>query len=330
MERPEKLMELLERYRKEGAGKDTEMPPISTGFDKLDAEIGGWRPSSFNIIGGRTSSGKSCLSLSMAYQTAKKGHSVGLISTQKSTRELLDHLVQVTSTAPGEIEEPPPLEQANIELLRNALDLPLFLYGKPHASIQEVMQQCVRYLDDGVELLVIDQLEGIDMGGLELIELEYDWRSRNTWDWDRLGFKRRIFGSLLTLLKGVSVPVVLTSELSYITDQRGGDKRPHALDISLATGMESFFTTQLTLYRPIIYGLEEWEDQTPTENTAELTIQRDPKRGGVALDLYFDDRNGWFYEYPFHKKLVDRSPSYARTRSSKGPSDEDPDDPPPF
>jgi hypothetical protein len=76
--------------------------------------------------------------------------------------------------------------------------------------------------------------------------------------------------------------------------------------------------------------LDEYEDGSPSRNKVELEIQKDPERARAALDLYFDDRTGWFYDHPFTKNLEIQERHHLQGGPSKRPAYDDPDEDAPF
>jgi len=95
--RNEQLIETVKDIERSMASDKNLLGP-STGYATFDERLGGWPSSHLIYLAGRPGMGKTSLSICMAYETAKSGAGVGIISLEMSVKELRKKLL---ATATG-------------------------------------------------------------------------------------------------------------------------------------------------------------------------------------------------------------------------------------
>lgn len=90
------ILDRLKSYdinKQEGTG-------ISTGLEKLDKHIGGWRRGEFIVIVGKAGTGKSAILLNFAENAAVRGHDVLLVTIEMSYEEILTRYHSLITNLP--------------------------------------------------------------------------------------------------------------------------------------------------------------------------------------------------------------------------------------
>ena len=99
-----------------------------------------------------------------------------------------------------------------------------------------------------------------------------------TGQYDRQGNREQeisnISRSMKSLAKELDIPVVALSQLSRAVETRGGSKRPILSDLRESGAIEQDADVVIFIYRPEYYGIEEYEDQTPTAGMAEILVAK--------------------------------------------------------
>jgi replicative DNA helicase len=92
------------------------------------------------------------------------------------------------------------------------------------------------------------------------------------------------FSFLKAIAKELNVPVIALSQLSRTVETRP-NKRPQLSDLRESGAIEQDADIVSFIYRPEYYKIEQWEDETPSANQAELIIAK--HRNGSIADVRF-------------------------------------------
>ena len=127
-------------------------------------------------------------------------------------------------------------------------------------NIEEICADAyVRYCRGECQYIIIDYLQKLST-------------TRNYYSDDlRLG---HISNMLQRLAKRVDCPVIALAQLSRAVETRGGSKRPQLSDLRGSGNIEQDADFVAFLHRMEYYDILEYEDGTPTENTAEIIIAK--------------------------------------------------------
>ena len=94
--------------------------------------------------------------------------------------------------------------------------------------------------------------------------------------------------------------VVLTSGLSLSVETRGGSKRPCLSDLRDWYQLECFSSMVMFVYRPEYYYLDTFEDNSPSEEMADIMVEKNNFGGTGNVRMRFDNHAG-FKEALFEK-----------------------------
>jgi replicative DNA helicase len=85
------------------------------------------------------------------------------------------------------------------------------------------------------------------------------------------------------LSKELNVPVIALSQLSRAVETRSHSKRPQLSDLRESGAIEQDADIVSFIYRPEYYGMTEYENGDPSDNSAELIIAK--HRNGSLEDI---------------------------------------------
>lgn len=261
-----KMQERIEA-RKKGT-----LPGIDTGFRALNKMAAGWQPGDLIVIAGRPAMGKTAVALHFAQAAAKSGKAVLFFSLEMANWRVADRLIIGASQvnpwgyAHGAIDQ-----QENDAVFAGAAkisNLPIFIDEASGIDIHYIIsnaRQAVR--KHGVELLIIDYLQLINMG-----------QSRNQTRDQAIGEVTR---RLKQLAKELNIPILLLSQLNRALEARSS-KVPTLADLRESGNIEQDADMILMLFRPAVYGMDTYNDR-PTRNV--LWLHTEKFRNGSAHDL---------------------------------------------
>ena len=242
--------------------RDTSLTGTSTGFQALDARLGGLQRSDLVILAGRPSMGKTALATNIAYNAAKihldsegkEGAVVAFFSLEMSAVQLGTRILSSCAGVPSDKirkgqmnhqEHWPRLVSASEEIK----SLPLFVDDTAGLSIGQLRTRSMR-LDRqyGLGLIVVDYIQ--------LLRSPDARRQDN-----RVQELSEITRSLKVLAKELDVPILALSQLSRAVEQRD-DKHPQLSDLRESGSIEQDADVVLFVYRPAYY-LEKKEPRLP-------------------------------------------------------------------
>jgi len=236
---------------------------IRSGIEDLDRLTGGLMARSYTILAARPSHGKTAFALNIARLC---GVPVGFFSLEMDKEQLVYRMlaagaqVNLQSVVRGVFPE-----EAWPKLLAQSTplaDIPIYIDDTPNLDIFELeakARQMVR--KHGVELLVVDYLQQMEAPG--------PFSSLR----EKIGF---ISARLNGLKKKLGKPILAISQLSREVEKRSPrERRPRLSDLRESGDLEQDADMVMFVYRPELYGIEEWEgDQASTENTAEIIVAK--------------------------------------------------------
>lgn len=171
-------LEWAERYLGELKSKlaGTVAPDIKSGFPSIDKVSSHWKPGRMTILGARTSTGKTTLSMQLLLGMALRGTPVGVISLEDHPTILVKILLKVLADdigAIGKLENPGhTLNDVRIvELIAHKVftKLPLYIDWIPTASPKRVargIKDCVRKF--GCRIVMADYIQCVRGGKADI------------------------------------------------------------------------------------------------------------------------------------------------------------------
>lgn len=284
---------------REAKSRGTGLVGVTTGLQKLDRFIGGWRKSQLIICGGRPGMGKTTFASSSMLRTARAGHGVGFISLEMDDPELVSRMlcdmalekagyrIAYEEFDKGRLDE---IEYNHIDAARAELDqLPIIIDSTPGQTMTDIgraAQAIQRKFDkQGKELslLVIDHLT--------LIKPDRAYRG------NKVAEVGEISNAAKDLAKKLDIPVLMLCQLSREVEKRD-DKRPMLSDLRWSGEIEQDADIVMFAFRPEYYHEKEkrncktaeqradWEDEAiDYKDRLELIVekQRAGRTGTLSL-----------------------------------------------
>ncbi len=279
----EGLNELLEEIENNPSG----LMGIPTGFERLDAAIGGLAPGTLTVVGARPKAGKSTMLLNWAkYIAYDSGHPVLYIDTEMSTREQQLRLLSMMSTVPERDiksntfkDDPQALD--NIRFAQSIKDTGLILHKYyPNFTPEGVAALTRKYHHQNkVKCLIFDYIKLPD-ADLQLIS--------NVKEYQALGY---LTVALKNLAGQLQIPVITAVQLN-----REGANKGHVSSANFAD------SDRILRYANTLLGLAakpkkeqiEMEEKYGRERAYAAGTHRiqvlDTRAGGTnydGIDIYF-------------------------------------------
>jgi replicative DNA helicase len=266
------LAELEARARGERRG-------VPTGFEDLDAKLGGLRPGQLVLVAARTSLGKSALALDIALRAAEAGHRVLVVSLEMAAIELGERMlarggVSSAKLLTGRLDEG---DFGRLREQRDVLDaLPVRIDDDSTATVLGIRGKARRLAaNGGLGLVVVDYLQ--------LVRAEAGERHER-----RELAVAAVSRGLKGLARELGVPVLAVAQLSRDVEHRN-DKTPVLADLRESGSLEQDADVVLLLHRAGAY------DAAIDDGLAELHIAKNrngPK--GVMRVVWFPERMSFF------------------------------------
>lgn len=266
----------------EADASSTSLPCIYTGFNKLDAFLGGFQRSDLIVLAGRPSMGKTSLALSIARNAVvDSGACVALFSLEMSRDPLVLRILS---------------SEANVDFRRLRFGLHTEAEEKRIMEATGILSEAQLYLDDSPLLRVIELRgkvrrlyyeRGIDMIIVDYLQLlQGDGRTEN-----RVQEISYISRSLKALAREFNVPVIAVSQLSRAVEWRASH-RPQLSDLRESGSIEQDADLVLFIYRDEYYfpTQEDWIKEHPDKEY--------PR--GIATIIIAKHRNGPTGELALH------------------------------
>lgn len=274
---------------------------VPTGFTYLDDLLaGGFQKSDLVIIAARPSMGKTALGLSIARNIAVEYKlPVGFFSIEMSAIQLVIRLISAEARIDQQRIRTGKLGHAEmskiVKTLGRIAKAPLIIDDSPSLNIMEFRAKCRRMrAEHDVQAVFIDYLQLIHPPKAESREREISIISR----------------SLKQIAKELDIPIIALAQLNRLVESRK-DKRPMLSDLRESGSIEQDSDVVLFINRPEMYGIKTFDDQSPTENKAEIIIgkQRNGPVGDLTLAYLKDfarfENLAYEYEKPAHLQSND-------------------------
>lgn len=251
---------------------------VPSGIRSLDEKTGGWQKSDLIIAAGRPGMGKTSFVLSIARNAAIDANMpVAFFSLEMSATQLVQRLFSMESGIPSDhISKGDLSENEWIKLVESIGTLQtsnLIIDDTPALTVFDLRAKCRRLKHKyDIQMIIVDYLQ-LMRGGNDVSgkggnrEQEISTISR----------------SLKALAKELNVPIIALSQLNRSVETRGGNRRPMLSDLRESGSIEQDADMVLFLYRPEYYGLDTFEDQTPSAGLAEIMFAKN--RHGSTGDV---------------------------------------------
>ncbi len=265
---------------------------VASGLKDLDIQTGGFQKSDLIIIAARPSMGKTALALSMARNMAVVFEKpVAFFSIEMASVQLMIRLLSSEARIDqqrmriGKINEDEKREI--IRSLGKLSNTPIYIDDSANLGILELRAKCRRLKSEhNIEAVFVDYLQLISSPKAESREREISI----------------ISSSLKQIAKELEIPVIALAQLNRSVETRTGSKRPMLSDLRESGSIEQDADVVIFVNRPEFYGQKLYEDDVPTEGTAELIIgkQRNGPTGTVRVGFQKNYARFENLAYQFH------------------------------
>lgn len=256
------------------------MSGVPSGFDSIDALVGGFQKGELIILAARPSMGKTTLAVNFAQNAFKANESKTLIfSLEMSSPQLVKKMI---STESGVRSSAMTKGNINEYEMQNIADSAMEIYTD-NISIDDTPNQSVMQMRSKAMNVKLKN-------GLDMVIVDYLQLAKGDYKGNREQEISSISRGLKIMAKELDVPVIALSQLSRSVETRGGDKRPMLSDLRESGAIEQDADIVAFVYRPEYYGITENEDGTPTSNMAEVIFSKN-RNGALAtvnLGVRFD------------------------------------------
>lgn len=254
---------------------------LETGFRVLDTMTEGLQDSDLIIIGGRPKHGKTSIALNIAdyVATREKPTAVAFFSLEMSRKQLGKRLLLARAELPRSECKTDKSVAKLTGLLPIFEDCPIFVDDSAILTPLQIKAKSRRLKTaENIGLIIVDYLQLMTVPGFDSEYREIAYASKS--------FKQ--------LAKELNIPVIVLSQFSRKTEERGGDRRPRDWDLRGSGTIEQDADVILFVYRPWLYkplrivlvGKEEKE--APSENYAELIVSKQRSGPTGSIELFFE------------------------------------------
>ncbi len=252
---------------------------IASGFNRLDAVIGGFKTSSLILIGGVEGMGKTSFVTSLITKMAiEQQLGIAFFSLQLTSKQLMSIIVsQQTRISIEKFRfDSLSFEEANritkkIQEIENSY---LNIYDYPFLTVSDIEEALGFYPPDFLQCIVIDSLQ--------LVAKDKNDKAGKVLNKSELS---KITFQLKKLAKKLNITIIVTVNLELTGNKYG--LRPLLSDIRKQAPIDTFADSVLLLYRPEYYKIDEWDDENcaPTTGEAEINIVKNNcgKTGQVRI-----------------------------------------------
>jgi replicative DNA helicase len=247
-----------------------EVVGVATGFVALDTLLGGLQRSDLLILAGRPGTGKTSCAMSLAYQVAETGRTVGVFSLEMSREQLAQRLIAMDTGIDTHRLRSQQLGDGDLERVLASMGrmaaLPIHIEDTAALTLVELRSKARRLQAwRGLDVLVIDYLQLV--------------RGRAS---DRVQEVSEVARGLKHLAKDLNVPVIALSQLSRAVEQRGS-KVPQLSDLRESGEIEQAADVVMFIYREELY-----EPETDKKGIAELHVAKHRNGPLGVVPLRFD------------------------------------------
>jgi replicative DNA helicase len=251
---------------------------VPTGFERLDHMTCGLQPADLIIVAARPGLGKTSFCLDIATHAAINfGFNVGIFSLEMTKEQLMLRLLAASAKVNYSDIRSGYINEGDLKKLIKTADTfgkaKIYIDDTPAISVLELRAKARRQKKDkGLDLVIVDYLQLMRGTGVS------ETREREI---------AEISGSLKSLAKELSLPVIAVSQLSRQTETRS-DRRPQLADLRESGALEQDADVVVFIHRADAYR----KNADERDGLAEIIIgkQRNGPTGVVKLRFLADTR----------------------------------------
>ncbi len=234
-----------------------------THFKEIDAEIGGFSPGEFVVLGGRPAMGKTQFLVNLAMNFSRE---IGVLyfSFDLTKETITKRFISCMTHIPmSNLMQQNLSKEMNEKVQKAATKIhqyKLFLNDTCHNSTDAFRAMCKKHIEENkVKIIFVDYLQLMSSRRFSRNrEMEISQISRE----------------LKMIANDYNVCVIASSQLSRSVETRGGDKRPMLSDLRESGAIEQDADKVLFIYRPEYYGLTHDEDGESNSNKVEIIVAK--------------------------------------------------------
>ncbi len=250
---------------------DGNITGVPTGLSLVDMKLSGLQQSQLILLAARPAMGKTALGLTIAWNAAKAGKSVGFFSLEMSSLQLnyrlisMVSLIELDQVMNGRIKDHE--WQLLFDSVKEIASKDLYVDETPAISLSEMRSKLKRLkAEKGLDLVVIDYLQLMTAEGYKE---------------NRQNEIASISRGLKSLSKELNCPILSLAQLSREADKRA-DHRPILSDLRESGAIEQEADVVMLLYREDYYN----EEDNP--NIAKIIVAKHRNGSTGTLDLFFN------------------------------------------
>jgi len=253
---------------------------VPSGYHSIDSITGGFQNGDLIILAARPSMGKTALGLCMAHRAAHAGFSVGIVSLEMSTDQIvfrllsIDSRIRLLSLRSGMLhgDEWSRLTESAARLS----GMKIFIDDTPLQTILDIRTRARKLaVEQNVKIIIVDYLQLLNS------DKKHDSRQQEVSEISRF---------LKSLARELNIPIIALSQLSRGVEGRV-DKRPMLADLRDSGAIEQDADLILFVYRDVVYNPD-----TEIQNAADVIVgkHRNGPIGNAPLCFFnefasFDD-----------------------------------------
>jgi replicative DNA helicase len=261
---------------------------VLSGFHKLDEMLGGFQNSDLIIIAARPSMGKTALGLSVLLNAAVINQvPTAFFSVEMAAQQIAIRLVSADSRVNQQN-----IRNGRISLTENTklvesfgrlADSPIIIDDTAMLDVNEFRSKCRSLKQQhNIKLILVDYLQIMHASGAESREREISI----------------ISSTLKQVAKELEVPVIALAQLNRgVEGRKDKNYRPMLQDLRESGSIEQDADVVMFVNRPERYGVQEFEDGTPTAGMGELIVGKQRNGPIGTVRVVFNEHIARFENY---------------------------------
>lgn len=279
---------------------DSDADLITTGFERLDLAIGGYRRREMVVIGARPGVGKSSFAINSALPAAEAGFRVLIYSLEMSADELAHRMIAFYSDVStfrmrrGHFSNDE--RQAIVEAGSRISQLGIYVDDTPRTTVGQIgagirrRARIPRERNGGVDLIMIDYLQLVDADPGE---------HRHTPRHEVIG---KITRRLRTIAREVDAALVILAQVNRESGQLR--RAPRLSELRESGSIEQDADTVLFLHRPDLddHQIQEQRRSQGEPDRAELIVAKQRHGPLAKIDMAFEGNRTRYVEAAPHQQ----------------------------
>lgn len=274
---------MVDLYKHQETMEITKGMGVPTGFKTIDKMYGGFHDGQMIVLAARPSIGKSAMGGQMAFNMARLGYKVGIVSLEMKNNEIaarlgsLDSDVDFAAIFRGLYADQNDRDKFYKKVNNSTSKLPIYVTDNTDVNVTDIKIKAYKLKQKhGMDCLIVDYLQLVGSDGNQ---------NRN-----RENEVAKISRGFKIIAKELNVPLLVLAQLNREVDKRKGkDRFPQLSDLRESGAIEQDADAVMFLHSDFKSGLTEDENGNSTDGKAHLVIRK--WRNGesnIIVDLDFD------------------------------------------